>query len=381
VRLAVYNDDVYRPHEGAIWTDRTFPMFMAELRHHVERLVILGRLDPAGGTWHFRLPADLEFVGLPHYSSLASPRAVVGGALASCRRFWRALEGVDVVWLLGPHPLGFLFALLARLRGKRVVLGVRQELSQYAVRRHPRRRWLHALAGGLEAGWRLLSRGLPVVVVGSELARQYARGRRVLELTVSMVRDRDLAPSEVTERRSYDGDLRILSVGRLDAEKNPLLLADVLARLSRGERHWRLVVCGTGPMESQLAHRLQEVGVADRAELRGYLPVDAGLLELYRESHAFLHVSWTEGVPQVLFEAFASRVPLVATAVGGVAGVTGEEAAVLIPPGDAEAAATALERVAGDPDLRGRLISAGIERVRARTFESEARRVAQFLRG
>ena len=376
MRLAIYNDDVYRPHEGVLWTDRTFPIFMAELRHHADRLVILGRLDPTGGRWHFRLPEDLEFVALPHYPSLSNPVAVIRSAMASCTRFWSVLDEVDVVWLLGPHPLGFLFAAMARLRRKRVALGVRQELRQYALRRHPARRWLHAVAGGLEAGWRLLARRLPVIVVGSELARQYGRSRRILELTVSVVRESDLAPPEVMERRSYDGDLRVLSVGRLDEEKNPLLLAEILARLSRDGRRWRLVVCGTGPMEADLARRLEDLGVADRAELRGYVPVDGGLLELYRESHAFLHVSWTEGVPQILFECFASRLPIVATAVGGVPEAVGP-AALLIPPGDTEAAAEALERVTSDAELRGGLVKDGLARVR--TFESEARRVADFL--
>ena len=50
----------------------------------------------------------------------------------------------------------------------------------------------------------------------------------------------------------------------------------------------------------------------------GYLSLDSGLRDHYRDSHMFLHVSWTEGVPQVLFESFAAGLPVVATAVGGV---------------------------------------------------------------
>ena len=53
------------------------------------------------------------------------------------------------------------------------------------------------------------------------------------------------------------------------------------------------------------------------------MPIDGGLLDLYRSSHAFLHVLLTEGVPQVLIEVFASGVPVVATAVGGVAEAAG----------------------------------------------------------
>src|SRR5207245_1791237 len=81
--------------------------------------------------------------------------------------------------------------------------------------------------------------------------------------------------------------------------------------LARGCR-WRLVVCGDGPLRGELERRLTELGVSHRAELRGYVPINGGLLEVYRSSHAFLHVSLTEGFPQVLGEAFASRLPVVA---------------------------------------------------------------------
>ena len=76
-----------------------------------------------------------------------------------------------------------------------------------------------------------------------------------------------------------------------------------------------------------------------------------GLLDLYRSSHAFLHVSWTEGLPQTLFEAFAAGLPVVATAVGGVPAAVGD-AALLVEPGDADPPAAELLRLAGDEALR-----------------------------
>ena len=131
-------------------------------------------------------------------------------------------------------------------------------------------------------------------------------------------------------------------------------------------------------MEDELRGRLRELGVEDRAELLGYLPIHGGLMDRYRSANAFLHVSWTEGMPQVLLEAFAAGTPVVATAVGGVPEAAGD-AALLIPPGDPDAAAAALGRIAADPELRRELVTKGIERVRGRTLEAESARVARFL--
>lgn len=312
---------------------------------------------------------------LPWYSSLANPLSALRALVGSAREFWKVLDDVDAVWLMGPHPTAFVFAALAALRGKRVALGVRQDLPQYTRNRHPDRRSIQTMANVLEACHRLLSRCCATVVVGPDLARNYRHARRLLPINVSLIRATDIAAEPPT--RDYGGELQALSVGRIEAEKNPLMLADVLAELGDASP-WRLAIAGEGPMTSQLRERLAELGVEERASLLGYVPIDGGLLDLYGAGHALLHVSWTEGVPQILFEAFAAGLPVVATDVGGVAEAVGD-AALLIPPGDPGAAATALERLAADGELRERLVREGLAQVRRATLEAESARLAAFL--
>jgi glycosyltransferase involved in cell wall biosynthesis len=373
MRLAVYTDYVYKRRDGAVYAQRAFALFLARLGAEVDSLAITGRLDPEPGESYYRLPDSVEFVPLPHYESLARPLTAVPAMVRSLGRFWRLLREVDAAWLLGPYPLSFVFVVLAALRGRRVFLGVRQDWPTYVRSRHPASRALQFLARVMEAGWRGLGRLYPVVVVGPELARNYARARAVLPVAVSMVDEDDIAPPRVGAP-----GFTALSVGRLETEKNPLLLADILAGLVARDPRWRLVVAGEGPMRAELEERLASLGVAEHADLRGYVPVDAGLHDLYRSADYFLHVSWTEGLPQVIFEAFAARLPVVATAVGGVPDAAGD-AALLIPPGSAEPAVEALVRLADDAELRGRLVEAGVERVRRHTTAAEIRRVAEFF--
>ena len=373
MRLAAYTDYVYKRRDGAVYAQRAFALFLARLGQEVDALAITGRLDPEPGESYYRLPADVEFVPLPHYASLARPLSAVPAMVRSAGRFWRLLGRVDAAWLLGPYPLSFVFVVLAALRRRRVFLGVRQDWPTYVRSRHPSNRVLQILARVMETGWRALGRLYPVVVVGPELARNYSGARAVLPVAVSMVDEEDIAAP-----RSGEPGFSVLSVGRLETEKNPLLLADVLAGLVARDPRWRLVVAGEGPMREELEERLAALGVADHADLRGYVPVDAGLHDLYRSADYFLHVSWTEGLPQVIFEAFAARLPVVATAVGGVPDAAGD-AALLVPPGSADAAVEALVRLAEDGALRARLVESGVERVRRHTTAAEVRRVAEFF--
>jgi glycosyltransferase involved in cell wall biosynthesis len=380
VRLLVYGDYAYHVEDGRLSAEVSFALFAAKLRDEFERLVLIGRQSPSAELTPYPCGDDIEFVALPYYESLANPLSVARAAGRSLTRFWRTLADVDVVWLLGPHPLAVAFALLAAARGKRVVLGVRQDLPAYVRNRRPGRRMMIAAASLLEASFRLLARRFGVVVVGPELARRYRGARALLQITVSLVEGDDVVSPEAATARSYEGELRLISVGRLDAEKNPLLIADVFRRLVDDGRPWRLIVCGDGALRGELAGRLSELGVAERAELPGYVPYGPRLVELYRRSHALLHTSWTEGMPQVLVEAFAAGVPVVATDVGGIRDAVGE-AARLVPPGDAPAAAAELEAIAADAGLRKRLVQAGHDYVVPRTASAEVSRVAEFLRG
>lgn len=378
MRLAVYTDYTYKQDSFGVSGERAFVRFMTGLRPLVERLVLVGRLDPDPGRSHYPLGEDVEFVGLPYYASLTRPLEVVRSFAGSARRFWRVLDDVDTVWLLGPyaHTIGFVIVALGR--GRRVVLGVRQDLPRYVRSRHPDKRWMHLAADGLEAAFRALARRLPVVVVGADLAERYATSSRLLELMVSLVREADVVAESEALARAESPIRRLLSVGRLDREKNPMLLLDVIAALHAAEPEWRLVVVGDGPMRAQLEARTEELELGEVVDIRGYVPIDGELPRLYRSADAFLHVSWTEGVPQVLFEAFAAGLPVVATDVGGVGRAVGD-AAVLVGPGDAEAAAAALRRLGGDPSLRRQLIRDGLGRVREHTLEAETRRLVAFL--
>jgi glycosyltransferase involved in cell wall biosynthesis len=374
----VYTDSIYRRIGGAVYGEFSFTLFQAALRARMRSVTIMGRLDPHPGPAHYRLPDGVGFVGLPHYASLARPGAVLASLARSLRICWRALDDVDVAWVFGPYPHAVALVLLALARRRGVALGVRQDFPAYVRSRRPGRRWMHLAADLLELCWRVLARFVPVLVVGPELLCSYGHAPQVQAITVSLITEDDVAAGERAAARSYDGAPTLLSVGRLDEEKNPLLLADVLAHLRRAGRAWRLVVCGEGPLEQALAQRLRELGVSEAATLRGHVPLHEGLLELYRQSHAFLHVSRTEGFPQVLLEAFASGVPVVATAVGGVPAGVGD-AALLVAPDDARSAAVALARLLTEPALRARLIRAGLERARAHTLEREVERAAAFL--
>jgi glycosyltransferase involved in cell wall biosynthesis len=144
-----------------------------------------------------------------------------------------------------------------------------------------------------------------------------------------------------------------------------------VARLAAAGVPVRLDVVGGDPTpeigerseRGRLLFTIEDLGLSDRVRLLGGLS-QKRLADLLRETDVVLQASLSEGLSNVVLEAMASGVPVVATDVGGTdEAVTDGVEGFLVPPRDPAAAADALLRLWRDPALRRRLGAAGRARV------------------
>jgi glycosyltransferase involved in cell wall biosynthesis len=386
-RIGVYIDVVYNvveaPRGARISTDRSFLLFVECVGESFAKLVLFGRATQSAADAEYVLSDAIELVPLPHYQNLRRLSEVARAAIGTIAGLWRGIERVDVVWVFGPHPFAAVAALFGVVRGKQVVLGVRQfSVRLYRVRVEGwKKRPAVAAMWLLDGVFRLLARRVQVAAQGSELAARYGAPRRanVHTMTESVIRQEDVAhaPAE----RDWSGTIELLTVGRLETEKNPLLVVEMLARLEHDHpARYRLTWVGRGPLEEAVLRRASELDVRRLITLIGYVRFGQELLDLYRQTHIFVHVSLSEGMPKVLIEALACGTPLVATDVGGVRdALAGGSVGVLVPPGDVDALVSAVERVTNDAPLRRLNVARGLELARSMTLEAEAERVVRFI--
>lgn len=126
---------------------------------------------------------------------------------------------------------------------------------------------------------------------------------------------RDAAPADLSEFGIPTDATVLLTVGRLDPQKNPLALVRVVGRLASERSNLHLLFVGQGPMETDITRAAVELGVTDRVHLAGWQPNVAGLM---RAADVFVFASQWEGMPNVLLEAGATGLPIVATRAEGV---------------------------------------------------------------
>jgi glycosyltransferase involved in cell wall biosynthesis len=153
------------------------------------------------------------------------------------------------------------------------------------------------------------------------------------------------------------GQAIVLAAGRLAAQKGFGLLLDAAARWGDIRPRPLLVIAGSGPLAAELEARAASLGLTVR-----FAGQRADVGALLAAADVFVLPSTWEGQALILQEALRAGVPIVATRVGGNPEVTGQDAAILVPPGDAQALADAVRAVLGDPALAARLREAAAAR-------------------
>ncbi len=191
-------------------------------------------------------------------------------------------------------------------------------------------------------------RGVTAVAISEAVAESFRRlyGRDPDALIPNAIDlDRFGGPSDWRERQGFStADLLIVSVARLEPQKNPLGLIDAFA--AAREPNWRLLLAGDGSMRPAAEQRVRELGIADRVS---FLGVRQDIPDMLAAADIFVLASEWEGSPVAVIEAMASGLPVIATDVGGVPelvedAVTG----LLVPAGNSARFAAALTRLAND---------------------------------
>lgn len=249
-----------------------------------------------------------RYLVVPQLTWRIAPLMLVLGALQTVRRLRRRGFDFDVIDAHFVFPDGVAGTMIGRLIGAPVCITARGS----DINESPRfllPRWLIRWA---------LSQASSVIAVSEEIATKI-RGLSETPLSVHVLPngvDRSLfyprPERAVRDRLGLDGAI-VLTVGNLRELKGHDILIRAVAALSDVS----LIIIGTGNEETNLKRLIAQLGVADRVRLLG--AVDNGDLPgYYNAADVFALASSSEGCPNVVLEAIACGVPVVATAVGAI---------------------------------------------------------------
>ncbi|WP_292654767.1 glycosyltransferase [Nitratifractor sp.] len=187
------------------------------------------------------------------------------------------------------------------------------------------------------------------------------------------------------------GGFTFLTVGRLDEGKNHRLLIEALAILQKSDAE--LVIIGEGPQKDALRHLIKRLGLENRVYLIGRRRNPFAWM---RRADCFVFASNHEGFPNVLVEALACGTPVISTDCHSgpreilegrtsyrkhEVGIRTVKCGILVPVGNVEAMAQAMETVYNDTDLRRELAAKSRHCIRRYQKEKIVRELVGILDG
>ncbi len=283
----------------------------------------------------------------------------------------------DAIHVCTPGPAGIAGALIARALGLPLIGSYHTELSAYAELRAGEQRLTQTVALAMSAFYGACDVVLsPSRAADGALAAIGLHSRRVMRWDRGVDAAR-FAPDPARAARAAEGPARPLNVlyaGRITREKGVDLLADAFQLARTREPRLHLLLAGGGPERDRLAARLGE-----HASFLGWLE-GAELASAYAQADIFLFPSSTDTFGQVVLEAQASGLPVLAVGRGGPLSLIENRVSGLLCEPQAPAMADALIELAGAPLLRERLAGAGLAAARGRTGERAHERLADGYR-
>jgi glycosyltransferase involved in cell wall biosynthesis len=186
-------------------------------------------------------------------------------------------------------------------------------------------------------------------------------------------------------RRKFGlGERYVIALGAGERHKNTHVLIEAFAQFRVAGPDFQLVVAGAWRKESrrgylsEMEDLVKELGIEKRVIFAGYVSED-DQLALLNGACMLAFPSSAEGFGLPPLEAMACGVPVLASDLPVIREVCGN-AAILVPPNDAQALARGLTRVAGDEDLRQLLVRQGLEQARLFRWDKAAEQLLEVFR-
>lgn len=319
-KIGFFNEGKYlKNSKGLVSSSDIFTVFFQKLFSN-KSIKTIGRLSSSQFSPKYTLDTSSDFTPLTDYKSISRLLLVFPFYFIKNRKtINKFIKNIDVLFISASGPLSILMLYKIRRNNKKVFIFIRQNTRKLISVKHNNNFLARIISNWIETYIEKFVQNYSnatVFAFGGEIYKRYLElSSSTFSIADSRYNNSDILSINDIKDKSYT-KLKLLYVGRLAPGKGLEFLIKCLSKINHFE--FTLTVVGDGIIKEDLIQLVKKHNLSSKIKFRGFIDFSQNLLNEYSSHDIFIMPSFSEGLPQVVFEAMSRGVVVVATNVGGI---------------------------------------------------------------
>ncbi len=381
LHLGFYTEGNYFRNNSEVVGDDIFIVFFKKLFPGYKYSTI-GRLSNSEISPKYNLGKECIFFPLTYYKSIKHLTMIFPFFVwRNLKTFYSFSSMVDVLFIAASSPLSVLLLYIIKRKSKPILLFIRQNTRELIVLKNKNGFIHRKIAGFIEFSIEHFVKNynkVTVFTLGEKIFRRYQTlTKRVVQIADSRYKDIDILRAEELSLLD-NSSINFLYVGRLAKGKGLSFLLNSFAEIVGTT--YTLNIVGDGVLKKDLVNQTKKLNLIDKVNFKGYIPFGEELLKEYSSNDVLILPSFSEGLPQVVLEAMARGVIVVATRVGGLNNLIKDgENGFLFEPGDKKGLLKIIREIQMNELPLLAIRKNGINTAKKYSFEKQATKIYKVL--
>ena len=319
-KIGFFNEGKYlKNSKGLVSSSDIFTVFFQKLFSN-KSIKTIGRLSSSQFSPKYTLDTSSDFTPLTDYKSISRLLLVFPFYFIKNRKtINKFIKNIDVLFISASGPLSILMLYKIRRNNKKVFIFIRQNTRKLISVKHNNNFLARIISNWIETYIEKFVQNYSnatVFAFGGEIYKRYLElSSSTFSIADSRYNNSDILSINDIKDKSYT-KLKLLYVGRLAPGKGLEFLIKCLSKINHFE--FTLTVVGDGTIKEDLIQLVKNLNLTNKIKFKGYIHFSKNLLNEYSSHDIFIMPSFSEGLPQVVFEAMSRGIIVVASNVGGI---------------------------------------------------------------
>jgi len=336
-KLGIYFETNYFKSKDKYWSQDVYINLFNDERFSDYDMIYLGKCQFQDKNNYYPISNLKAFFELEYYNSLLDLLIFFPAYYyRNYKEIIKFVQECDNILVMSPNPIAILILRYAKRNKKNVTLIVRQDGLKLIPSRFKGIKKAGAyIATYLLEKWIELfvkRNNSKVVCLGHIIHSKYTKfSERTLLYASSRYKFENIISESSFDKIEREKILKVLFVGRLEINKGLFELLRAIKLL----KDFKIIlsIVGEGTLREDLLYKIKEYEISDKVKLLGFIPFGENLLKVYKANQVLILPSYSEGLPQVIFEGMASGCIILSSSVGSVPSIikTGESGFLFKP--------------------------------------------------